>query len=453
MKEFGMNNAQKALTVFIMLTLMLLTFSIPAYAFEGREGDRVLIGANEVIDDDLYVGAREFVLDGTVNGDVIVAGSTITINGTVNGDLWAAGQAIIINGTVMDDARIAGAGLQLGEHAQVGGDLLAAGASLETKAGSAVGNDLLVGAGQSLLAGDVGRDVLAGTGALELRGTIGRDVKAYVDQTEQTANQPSPTIYMQQSIPMTLPSVPSGLTVSEGSHIGGDLLYSSTYELSIPSGAVTGQVTRVQPAARQGRVQVTPTPAEKTVRWILDSLRTIVTLVLFGLLLGWLAPLFLNATAARIRTQTWPSLGWGAVAWAAFFLALFLIVIMMVAGGIIFGVLTLGGISGVIIWLGILSLFALIVLFVLATAYVTKIVVGTALGRWIFNKINPALATHRFWPMILGVSVIAIIVALFRFPLLPLGFFGWLLNFVVILFGLGALWLWGRERLSSQPAG
>jgi hypothetical protein len=37
--------------------------------------------------------------------------------------------------------------------------------------------------------------------------------------------------------------------------------------------------------------------------------------------------------------------------------------------------------------------------------------------------------------------------------LLPLGFFGWLLNFAVVLFGLGALWLWGRERVSKQPAG
>jgi hypothetical protein len=125
----------------------------------------------------------------------------------------------------------------------------------------------------------------------------------------------------------------------------------------------------------------------------------------------------------------------------------------MIAGGLIFGFLTLGGISGTIIWLGILSIFALTVLFVLATAYISKIVVGAAVGRWIFSKINPSLAEHRFWPMILGVVVIAVVIALFRFPLVPLGFFGWLLNFAVVLFGLGALWLWGRERFAKQPAG
>jgi cytoskeletal protein CcmA (bactofilin family) len=448
-----MNQAQKILSIFMMLTLLLLTFAIPVYAFEGRDGDKVVVGADEVIDDDLYVGANEFILDGTVNGDVIVGGSIITINGTVNGDLWAAGQVVIINGVVMDDARIAGAGLQLGDNAQVGGDLLAAGASLETRAGSTVGNDVLVGAGQALLAGNVERDVLAGAGALELRGDIGRDVKAYVDQTQETASGPSPNIYMQQNIPMTLPSVPPGLTVAESAQISGDLEYSSTYDLTFPASAVGGQVTRIEPQVREGQVRVAPTPAQETGKWALDLLRTIVTLVLFGLLLGWLAPVFLNIASGKIRAQTWPSLGWGAIAWAAFFFALLLIVIVMIAGGIIFGVLTLGGISGTIIWLGILSLFVLVVLFVLATAYVSKIIVGSALGKWIFSKTNPALAEHKFWPMILGVTLLAIVIALFRFPLMPLGFFGWLLNFAVVLFGLGALWLWGRERMSKQPAG
>jgi cytoskeletal protein CcmA (bactofilin family) len=448
-----MNRTRKLVSVFTLLALMVLTFATPAHAFEGRDGDKVIVGADEVIEDDLYVGANEFILDGTVKGDLVVGGSIITINGTVEGDLWAAGQAIIINGVVTDDARIAGAGLQLGDSAQIGGDLLAAGASLETQAGSTVGNDLLVGAGQALLAGNVDHDVLAGAGALELRGNFGGDVKAYVDQTEETTSGPSPNVYMQQNIPLTLPSVAPGLTIDEDAKIAGDLEYSSTYDLTFPGGSVGGQVTRVEPEITEGEVYVPPTPLQKAGKWALDLLRTTLTLVLFGLLLGWLTPMFLKATSGNIQSQTWPSLGWGAIAWAAFFFALLLIVIVMIAGGIIFGFLTLGGITGAIIWLGILSIFALTVAFVLATAYVSKIVVGTALGKWILSKTSPALAEHKFWPMILGVVIIAVVVGLFRFPLLPLGFFGWLLNFAVVLFGLGALWLWGRERFSKQPAG
>ncbi len=228
--------------------------------------------------------------------------------------------------------------------------------------------------------------------------------------------------------------------------------YSSTYDLTFPGGSVGGETTRVEPEFDEGEVYVPPTPAEKTVKWSLKLLRTLVTLVLVGLLVGWLAPAFLNALSGKIETQTWPSLGWGAVAWAAFFFALLLIILVMVIGGVIFGMLTLGSLSGAIIWLGILALLALTVAFALATAYLTKIVVGAALGKWIFSKTNPELAEHKFWPMILGVVIIAVVVALFKFPLLPLGFFGWLLNFAVVLFGLGALWLWGRERFGKQAS-
>lgn len=90
-----------------LLALLALGLATPALAFDGREGDNVVIDASEVINDDLYVGAENFTLEGTVKGDLVVAGAVITINGTVEGDLIAAGQAIIINGVIGDDARVA----------------------------------------------------------------------------------------------------------------------------------------------------------------------------------------------------------------------------------------------------------------------------------------------------------------------------------------------------------
>src|SRR3989304_5776128 len=81
------------LLVFIgLVAIFALALAIPARAFDGRGGDTVTIPAGEVIEDDLYVGAGTFTLDGVVKGDLIVAGSTITINGTVEGDLLAAGR-------------------------------------------------------------------------------------------------------------------------------------------------------------------------------------------------------------------------------------------------------------------------------------------------------------------------------------------------------------------------
>jgi hypothetical protein len=133
-----------------------------------------------------------------------------------------------------------------------------------------------------------------------------------------------------------------------------------------------------------------------------------------------------------------------------FFLVLLLTIAVIVLGGVLFGVLTLGGLAGTIVWVGILSLFALILGFVLVTSFVAKIVFGQALGKWLLGRANSPLVEHRFWPMVIGVIVTVAVIALLRFPLIP-GFLGGLLNFIVMLFGLGALWLWGRERLARRP--
>jgi len=146
-----------------------------------------------------------------------------------------------------------------------------------------------------------------------------------------------------------------------------------------------------------------------------------------------------------------PSLGWGAVTWVGFFIALMLVVGATILGAILFGVLTLGQLSGTVIGLGLLTLVGLIVGFVLLTTFVAKVVFGAALGKWIFARLNSPLGEHRYWPMIVGVLITAAVIALLSFPLIP-GFLGGLLNFAVVLLGLGALWLWVRERITRKPA-
>jgi len=444
-----MKTTYKFLSVLTLIALLTLTFATPALAFDERSGDKVVIKSDEVINDDLYVSAAEFILDGTVKGDMIVFAQSITINGTVEGDLFAAGQVVVINGKVMDDARIAGAGLQVGDHAVIGSDLLVGGASLEMQNGSLVKGELVSGSGQALLAGNVNGNVLAGTAALQLDGNFGGNVDAYVDVTADTKSSPPMNMYM-TNIPLSLPSVKPGLTIADNANIAGNLKYTSTMDLPIPNAVVSGKVTRVQPQVSATQRAVAPTSAQIVGTWALNLLRTIITMILFGLLLGWLFPTFMKALPEKVKEHPWGSLGWGALAWAAFFFALFAIILAMIFGGMVFGFLTLGGISGTIIWLGILALFGFTILFVLVTSYLAKIVVGDMMGKWILNRANPALAEHKIWPMVIGTSLLILIIELFRFPLLPFGFFGWLINFSVILCGLGALWIWGREKMQSD---
>jgi hypothetical protein len=87
---------------------------------------------------------------------------------------------------------------------------------------------------------------------------------------------------------------------------------------------------------------------------------------------------------------------------------------------------------------------------VLITTFVAEVVFGTALGKWILVRAHSSLAESRYWPMVIGVLITITVLALLSFPVIP-GIFSWLLNFAVILFGLGTLWIWGRERLVKKP--
>ena len=443
-----MNRASKFFFVFSLLALLGLTFTTPASAFDGRSGENIVIQSDEVIDDDLYVTAGTFVLDGTVNGDLIATGQTITINGKVDGDVMAAGQTIVVHGTVTGAIRMAGSVLLLDEQASIGGDIIAAGYSLETRQGSGIGQDLVFTGGQILLAGDVARNVQVATGAFELRGAVGGDVDADIGEADAGYAGPPPALFMpQSSIP--IPTVETGLTITQSAKIEGNLEYMQSRELAVPAGVVAGEVTRNQPATNTAAAPQ-ETTGQRILTWGLNALRMSITLILIGLFLLWLFPLLIQGSSLRLQSATWPSLGWGLVAYAIFFFVLLLIIVVVILGGLLFGVLTLGGLAGTIVSVGILSLLALILGFVLATSFVAKIVFAQTLGKWLLVRANSPLAEHRFWPMVIGVLITVAVIALFRFPLIP-GFLGGLLNIAVILFGLGALWLWGRERLVRRP--
>lgn len=445
-----MSQTRKTLTANLLVLLLLAMAVSPAHAFDGRGGDTIAIAAGEVIDDDLYVGANQFVLDGTVNGDVIAAGETITINGTVNGNVIAAGQAIVVNGTVSGDILAGGSVLFFGEGAKVGGDVVGAGYSLEFRKGSRIGRDAVLAAAQIVLGGEVSRNVRAASGALRIEGAIAGDVKAAIGEANEAQAGPPPTVFMPRST-VPVPVVAQGLTLDPAAKIAGNLEYTQKSDLSFPAGVVQGKITRVRPpevdyAPRE------PTAGEKAAEWALESVRTLATLALMGLLLLWLVPGFMRSLSGHLQSKPWPSLGWGIVAYAGFLFLVLLTIFVMVVGAVVFGVFTLGDLSATIAWTGLLALFALILAFVLATSFLAKIVFGMTLGRWILSSAGSPLAEHRFWPMIIGLVITVVTVALLTFPLIP-GFLGGLVNFAIVLFGLGTIWLWIRQALQrNAPA-
>jgi len=435
------NRRARWLPAFAGLILLLALFAVPtAQAFEGRGGDSVTIRSDEVIEDDLYVAAGEFTLDGTIKGDLIAVGGTVRINGTVEGDLIAAGQSVLINGSVGDDARIAGFALAV--QGDVDDDVVAAGYSLEVGAESSIGGDVIYGGYQALLGGDVSGDVTASGGAVELAGTIGGNATIDVGGIDPGEQVPPFTSFV-PNLP-AVPTVRAGLSVGEQAGIKGDLNYTANAAAAVPTGAVAGGVefSRYVPAETEAEGRPTPSPAVRTGRWFLRQFRHLVSLLLIGVLMMWVVPDWTRKLARNVETQPLPSLGWGVVAIAVFAVLMALLLIATVLLTVVFGVVTLGGLAGRFAVLGGIVTSATGFSFSLLWRYVTAIVIAVLIGQLIFRALKSPAEQSRWWPMVLGVVLFAIVTAV---PVL-----GWLARLGAILLGLGAIWIWGRALLASR---
>jgi cytoskeletal protein CcmA (bactofilin family) len=435
-KEEDMNTRKQMqhrpiLILALLLALVGLFAAAPARAADTRGGDQVVIGRDEVISDDLYVAANTVTIDGTLKGDLVAVASQVTINGTVMGDVLAAGQAIIINGMVNDDVRAAGQAIMLGPGARVAGDLAIGGMSLENRAGSVVGGDLLVGAYQTLLAGQIGRNVWGGMNRMELHGSVGGNLDIAVSGDAGVSG-----IAFSPAGQTPIPTVHPNLTVADSARIGGKLIYESSAEATINPGAqVAGGIMYNRLPAAQ---PATPAPSIPG----LPYLQRLAGLLLIGLLLLWLMPTWTRRMADRVEAQPLPSLAWGLVAFVAFMAAVIAILVLTIMLAITFGYLTLGSLVALIVGLGLLINAALVISYIAFVGYVAAIIVAFMAGRWLLRKTQPAWAEQPIVPLVIG---LLLYIALTAIPWL-----GTLIGLLVTLLALGALWNWGRAMIERQ---
>jgi cytoskeletal protein CcmA (bactofilin family) len=435
MRTFRSVGARRLL-VLTSIALLLTTFVAASYvgALETRSGDSVVIGPGEVIEDDLYVTANDVVVEGTIRGDLIAFGGSISVDGTVEGDLIAAGQSVEIGGTVDDDARIAGQTLLLGEGAEIEDDLIAAGFSLQNEPDSIVGGTVMYAGYQALLRGIVDEDVNATANGLELDGEVGGNVDAEVDG-EDTA--PPPFVFAPQA---DVPTVDSGLTLTDSAVVGGNLIYESSTEARIaPQAQIEGEVSRSErPAEEEEEDTYTFSDA------VFDNLRSFVALLIVGLVLVWVAPNWVRRRAGTVLDRPLLSLGWGLLGLIAFVALGVIILLVTLVLAVIFGLLTLGNLVVLIVGLGLLAEVVLVLAFWIFTNYVAQIVVSFLAGLLLVLAARPNRSSGRVLPLVVGLIVYVLLRAI---PVL-----GPLVGLVVVLLGLGALFHWLWTKLRRSPA-
>ena len=459
-----MKKSNRLLNMAILASMVLvLAFGItqPVAAFEINNTGR--LSRNEVVDDDLFIAAEKVVVDGTVNGILFAAGNEVIINGTVNGDVFAGAQAITIgegakiNGSLFTGAQtvevsgeITGSvftgvmSLILNENTTVGRNLYFGGYSLEAKPGSVISRDLVAGGYQVILDGEVSRDVKAGVAAFKLDGSIGRNAQIQVEKpgTAQGAPYTGPWSPQTGNIKMIDP----GLTIGEGASIGGNLVYTSPIN----------QTSGMQSTPQGTIVFQTPVPSESNTRQptanirfdsvllkILSNMaRNFITLLALGALALWLIPLTVKGVSEKFTNKTLPSLGYGFLTYLVGLFGSFFAFMAVVFAAIILGLISFGGLGGVVFWAGSSSLLVAFTVFMTLVLWGTKIIATFVVGRFILERIFKQGNANLYLSLLIGVIIYVLLRAI------PI--FGWLVDVFVTIVGLGAMWIYFRER--TKPA-
>lgn len=391
--------------VLAVLAVIGLGLAQPVRAAEFRSGNTVVIGEDQVIDDDLFVSAQTVIVNGKVTGNLLVAGTDLTVNGTVGGSLFMTGQSLAANGTVDGSLYAAGSTFTLGPTAKVGRNLYGGGFSLTTAPGSQIGRSFYGSGYQVILNGAVANDVNIGSTALELNGSVGGDVRGTVSNAN-TAALPS----FLPAFAGNVPTVPPGMHVSNNAQVKG--------QVAVESATTT-------PAATAPFYSL----ANSRTRWIIGEF---ITLLLIGSLLLWLRPTWLRRTSTA--AQRWlPSLGNGLLTLIVSIilipLALALIILLAIAGGW----LTFGQLATAILGVGLTTWVLAIVLLFFAIGILSKIVAAYLGGQLLLQR---QLTTTRT-----GSDFIALALGLLVYSLLrsiPFGI-GWVIGAIVVLLGLGAI--------------
>ena len=418
-----------------ILVLALFFVMVPiTFAADGDGGDVIIIEAGETITDDYYVGAESFVLDGTIQGDLFVGGTSIVINGTVEGDLFAGGQSIIINGTVKDDVRAGATAVEVTNGASIGGDLIVGGFSLQTASESSVDGDVVFGGFQALLNGGIEGDILAAANGLEINGRVGGRVRAEVGGSEDAP--PIDPLRFAPDAP-NVPSVKLGLTVGERAQIVGDLTYSGPEEASISSNAVEGDTEFSLQTPSPGEEESGPSPIWRVVR-------RLIALLVIGLLFVWRMPSWIQKLSNMVQENPLPSLGYGAAVYFGGPIVLFIVVGITIAMAALLGAIGLGNLGASLFWIVAAITFVLFVALVMVILYLTKLIVSYWVGHMILSRINSDLAENPMWSLILGIVIVVILISI--------PFLGDLLNLLVAIIGVGALFLiWrGRDEIQEK---
>lgn len=379
------------------------------------------VPGEQVIDNDVLATGTDVKIDGTINGDLLAVGSTVTVNGPVSGSLVAVGRTVTLNGEVSGSTYILGRTLKLGETADVARNVHFAGLLLDSQAGSRIGRDLVAASLRGHISSQVGRALNALILVMSFDGQIGGGV----EPEGVGAGGRAPLL-----------AGPGGivLAVNFGPAAGYGLGYAAPGLRILNAGLLS------EPLAQQDEGTSGEPPAGIP-EWLVARLGDLLILLLVGGLTIWLRPAVVQGPAEWLRRKPLLAAGFGLLAAALALNALaiaILFVALLVVTGIWLGTVTLWTLAFILWGIGFPLLILALAFLALTVLYGSKVIVADLVGSLILKKLSPSAMEYRILPLLLG---LVLYVVLRSIPIL-----GWVIEGIVTILGLGAIWVAYRHR-------
>lgn len=376
-----------------VLLLAAALFAVPfiSFAFELKGGEGVVIGKDEVINDDVLVAGSNITVDGVINGDLKAAGANITINGEVNGDVMVAGGQVTLRGRIADDVIVV-SGTMICDS-EIGDNVMMAGGNIMISDKAKIGRDLMVGGGNILLSSEVSRNVNLSGGTVTVSSKIGGNL---------STNTSEPPV------------------LTSKSEVKGDFSYTAPKEAKIDQDAKISGKTTFTPSEE---VEATRKAKKSFFSNIGFKIFSTLSLILTGVVIVLLFPKQSRKIVDMINSKPGKSFGIG------------LVISLLMPALILLLVVTLLGIP----------LALITVAFYLCATYLAKVFVGLWIGKLILGSGKKPQKDEKEISLLGIVALGTLLLGL----ILTIPFIGFLIKIAVVFLGVGAMGLVIYEALNQ----
>jgi hypothetical protein len=405
--------------VLVIVTLLAATRSAQAQGIVGGN----VIPAGTVFDNDAFLNGGDIVLDGTVVGDVLAVGRTVTINGDVEGSLVALAETVVVNGAIDGSVYTGALTFEVGDPATIGRSAYFVGARLVTEPESLIDRDLVAGTLGAQLGGSVGREVKASIGLVVIANRIMEafDINPNWSIFSGLGSNDAPEAGNSASAAGAL--VPTGFALSEVAKnvqpAGGQLVHLAGQNLAGQNLAVQDE----DPQAGESNPNAFGA-------WSLERLRLLVQYLIVGALAAWIVPARFYRWNERLRARPFASALYGFVGSVTGFAGVTIVIAIVMAITFALSAVAMRGLATTTWTIGLSGTLFAFSIFLFFALMMSKVIVSYWGGRLILERLAPRAAQHWIWPLLLG---LIIYVLLRGIPSI-----GWVIGFIVSIFGLGA---------------